>query len=307
MKKYLIILMISQLFAIPGFPGFNAWTSSSRLSMGGAGLLIKIPTAASGNPATLSINRLFSTSFVHYPAGINSQAVAIVFPKFDGGITCALRRLSYGVFEGLDENAIPTGRYISSDTWISAGYSKQLKNYPISYGFTGGLFYSNLDSHLATALYFSSGMIWYWKEQGFSLGLSVDNMGFILQSIVGSIDLLETAENKDTLPVKISLAITKQLAHLPLTLSIDGVVSLYKDYNDIFIGGIFQLPYDINLQWGTSTRKLDQNIRHDIWRSILGATGFGLNFNVGSTKTGIGTYFYGIGGWVTGLDLSVRF
>ena len=92
-------------------------------------------------------------------------------------------------------------------------------------------------------------MIWYWKEQGFSLGLSVDNMGFILQSIVGSIDLLETAENKDTLPVKISLAITKQLAHLPLTLSIDGVVSLYKDYNDIFIGGIFQLPYDINLQW----------------------------------------------------------
>ena len=150
-------------------------------------------------------------------------------------------------------------------------------------------------------------MIWYWKEQKSALGLSIENMGFILQSIDGSINLLETTENKDTLPVKISLAITKQLAHLPLTLSIDGVHSLYKDYNDIFIGGIFQLPYDINLKWGTSTRKLDQNIRQDIWRSILGATGFGLNFNVGSTKTGIGTYFYGIGGWVTGLDLSVRF
>ena len=109
MKKYLIILMIGQLFAIPGFPGFNAWTSSSRLSMAGAGLLIKIPTAASGNPATLSFNRLFSTSFVHYPAGINSQAVAIVFPKFNGELTCALRRISYGIFEGLDENAIPTG------------------------------------------------------------------------------------------------------------------------------------------------------------------------------------------------------
>ena len=65
MKKYLIILMISKLFANPGFPGFNAWTSSSRLSMGGAGLLKKFPTAASGNPAKLSINRLFSTSFVH--------------------------------------------------------------------------------------------------------------------------------------------------------------------------------------------------------------------------------------------------
>ena len=159
MKKYLIILMIGQLFAIPGFPGFNAWTSSSRLSMAGAGLLIKIPTAASGNPATLSFNRLFSTSFVHYPAGINSQAVAIVFPKFNGELTYVLRRLSYGIFEGLDENAIPTGHYISSDTWISAGYSKHLKNYPISYGFAGGFFYSNLDSHLATALYFSSGMI----------------------------------------------------------------------------------------------------------------------------------------------------
>ena len=226
MKKYLIILMIGQLFAIPGFPGFNAWTSSSRLSMAGAGLLIKIPTAASGNPATLSFD-----------------------PKFNGELTYVLRRLSYGIFEGLDENAIPTGHYISSDTWISAGYSKQLKNYPISYGFAGGFFYSNLDSHLATALYFSSGMIWYWKEQKSALGLSVDNMGFILQSIDGSIDLLETTENKDTLPVKISLAITKQLAHLPLTLSIDGVHSLYKDYNDIFIGGIFQLPYDINLKW----------------------------------------------------------
>lgn len=307
MKKYLIIIMTSQLFAVPAFPGFNAWTSSSRLSMAGAGLLIKIPTAAYGNPASLSINRLFSTSFVHYPAGINSQAVAILFPKFNGGLTCALRRISYGIFEGLDENAISTGRYIASDTWISAGYSRKLKNYPISYGFTGGFFYSSLASHIITALYFSSGIIWYWEKQQFALGLNVDNMGFILQSIDGSIDLPKTGENQDTLPVKISLSVTKQLAYLPLKLSIDGVYSLYKDYYGIFVGGIFQLPYDINFKWGTSTRKLDQNIRQDIWRSILGATGFGLSFNLGSTKAGIGTYFYGIGGWVTGLDLNVRF
>ena len=298
MKKYLIILILGQLYAESGFPGFNAWTSSSRLAMAGAGLLIKIPVAAYGNPAALLINRIFSTSFVQYPAEIHGQAVAIVFPKFNGGVTCALRRLSYGVFERLDENAVSTGNYISSDTWVNAGYSKQLKNYPISYGFTSWLFYSNLDSHHTTALYFSCGMIWFWKKQRAALGLSLDNMGFILQSI---------SMDKDILPIKITIGITKQLFHLPLTLAIDGVHSLHEHHSDIFIGGIFSLPYDINLKWGTSTLKFNQNIRQEIWKSILGATGFGLYFNYGAINTGVGTYFYGTSGWVTGLDLNVRF
>ena len=59
MKKYLIILILGQLYAESGFPGFNAWTSSSRLAMAGAGLLIKIPVAAYVNPAALLINRIF--------------------------------------------------------------------------------------------------------------------------------------------------------------------------------------------------------------------------------------------------------
>ncbi|MBE44778.1 MAG: hypothetical protein CMO16_06350 [Thaumarchaeota archaeon] len=298
MKKYLIILILGQLFAESGFPGFNAWTSSSRLAMGGAGQLIKVPVAAYGNPAALSSNRNFSTSFVHYPAGIHSQAVAIVFPKFDGQMTFALKRLSYGVFERLDEDAVSTGNYTSSDTWINAGYSNQLKTFPINYGFTGGLFFSNLDSYLSTLLYLSSGMIWMLKEQQAAVGLSLDNIGFAIQY---------TTQNKDILPVKISLGITKRLVHLPLTLAIDIVRLLQEKHRVIFIGGIFHLPHDIKFKWGTSTRKFDQNIRQEIWKSILGATGLGLHFNYGATDAGVGTYFYGTGGWITGMDLSVRF
>ena len=63
MKKYLIILILGQLFAESGFPGFNAWTSSSRLAMGGAGQLIKVPVAAVWwwlDPRRCSHRRFFS-------------------------------------------------------------------------------------------------------------------------------------------------------------------------------------------------------------------------------------------------------
>ena len=82
---------------------------------------------------------------------------------------------------------------------------------------------------------------------------------------------------------------------------------LQEKHRVIFIGGIFHLPHDIKFKWGTSTHKFDQNIRQEIWKSILGATGFGLHFNYGATDAGVGTYFYGTGGWITGMDLSVRF
>ena len=254
--------------------------------------------ARSANPANLSLSRSFSTSFVLYPAGIQAQSVSLLIPQSNRLITVAINHISYGIFKGYDENAIPTNNYSSSDTWMRLGYSRLSKNLPISYGISNQLYFSKLGKYSSKIFYLSLGAIWNIKKYKTNIGLSIDDI---------SINISPINNVTEKSPSRYNIGVSKKLEYLPLKISVDYLSINNKKNKDYFISGIFSLPKNLSFIWGTSTRKLSQNIKESVIKTILGSSGVGINYKDNGIIIGYGLYFYGTGGWTNGLDLSINF
>ena len=298
MKKFIILFLFYYLNGDTISPSLYSWFSASKLSQAGGGNLIMSPNSRSANPANLSLSRSFSTSFILYPAGIQAQSVSLLIPQSNRLITVAINHISYGTFKGYDENAIPTNNYSSSDTWMRLGYSGLSKNLPISYGISNQLYFSKLGKYSSMIFYLSLGVIWNIKKYKTNIGLSIDDIS-INKSRINNV--IEKS------PLRYNIGVCKKLEYLPLKISIDYLSINNKKNKDYFISGIFSLPKNLSFIWGTSTRKLSQNIKESVIKTIFGSSGVGISYKDNGIIIGYGLYFYGTGGWTNGLDLSINF
>jgi hypothetical protein len=298
MKKFIILFVFYYLNGDTISPSLYSWFSASKLSQAGGGNLNMSPNSRSANPANLSLSRSFSTSFVLYPAGIQAQSVSLLIPQSNRLITVAINHISYGTFKGYDENAIPINNYSSSDTWMRLGYSRLSKNLPISYGISNQLYFSKLGQYSSTIFYLSLGAIWNIKKYKTNIGLSIDDI---------SINISPINNVTEKSPSRYNIGVSKKLEYLPLKISVDYLSINNKKNKDYFISGIFSLPKNLSFIWGTSTRKLSQNIKESVIKTILGSSGVGINYKDNGIIIGYGLYFYGTGGWTNGLDLSIKF
>ena len=298
MKKLIILFVFYYLNGDTISPSLYSWFSASKLSQAGGGNLNMSPNSRSANPANLSLSRSFSTSFVLYPAGIQAQSVSLLIPQSNRLITVAINHISYGTFKGYDENAVPTKNYNSSDTWMRLGYSRLSKNLPISYGISNQLYFSKLGQYSSTIFYLSLGAIWNIKKYKTNIGLSIDDISINISPINNVIEKS---------PSRYNIGVSKKLEYLPLKISVDYLSINNKKNKDYFISGIFFLPKNLSFIWGTSTRKLSQNIKESVIKTILGSSGVGINYKDNGIIIGYGLYFYGTGGWTNGLDLSINF
>ena len=298
MKKFIILFLFYYLNGDTISPSLYSWFSASKLSQAGGGNLNMSPNSRSANPANLSLSRSFSTSFILYPAGIQAQSVSLLIPQSNRLITVAINHISYGTFKGYDENAIPTNNYSSSDTWMRLGYSGLSKNLPISYGISNQLYFSKLGKYSSMIFYLSLGVIWNIKKYKTNIGLSIDDIS-INKSRINNV--IEKS------PLRYNIGICKKLEYLPLKISIDYLSINNKKNKDYFISGIFSLPKNLSFIWGTSTRKLSQNIKESVIKTIFGSSGVGISYKDNGIIIGYGLYFYGTGGWTNGLDLSINF
>ena len=298
MKKFIILFLFYYLNGDTISPSLYSWFSASKLSQAGGGNLNMNPNSRSSNPANLSLSRSFSTSFILYPAGIQAQSVSLLIPQSNRLITVAINHISYGTFKGYDENAIPTNNYSSSDTWMRLGYSGLSKNLPISYGISNQLYFSKLGKYSSMIFYLSLGVIWNIKKYKTNIGLSIDDIS-INKSRINNV--IEKS------PLRYNIGVCKKLEYLPLKISIDYLSINNKKNKDYFISGIFSLPKNLSFIWGTSTRKLSQNIKESVIKTIFGSSGVGISYKDNGIIIGYGLYFYGTGGWTNGLDLSINF
>ena len=298
MKKFIILFLFYYLNGDTISPSLYSWFSASKLSQAGGGNLNMSPNSRSANPANLSLIRSFSTSFILYPAGIQAQSVSLLIPQYNRLITVAINHISYGTFKGYDENAIPTNNYSSSDTWMRLGYSGLSKNLPISYGISNQLYFSKLGKYSSTIFYLSLGAIWNIKKYKTNIGLSIDDISINTSRINNVIEKS---------PLRYNIGVCKKLEYLPLKISIDYLSIYNKKNKDYFISGIFSLPKNLSFIWGTSTRKLSQNIKESVIKTIFGSSGVGISYKDNGIIIGYGLYVYGTGGWTNGLDLSINF
>ena len=289
--------LFSICFGKTGYPAFDVFHSPSQLSLGGAGFLKPSPITSKMNPSVADTGINFSSSIIRYEANITSQTAGMSMPWRNGTGTFFISHISYGTFNGYDIYGQPTGNYKSGDTWLNVVYSKQLKYFPIRTGVSAQYFNSVLNDYNINALLVSMGSEVFIHRINGSLGLSFHNLGFTFKT---------NNIGQGTFEPKIVFSGSKELTHLPLTLFLDSIFLDRESEIDVFIGGIFKLKNNLQLQWGSSTRKIDHNLNQDLFRTVLGATGLGIGYFTGQTILHYGTFVFGTGATIHGLEIGVR-
>ena len=291
------IFIFSCMSAETGYPGFNVFASSFQLGLGGAGFLSPSPISSKLNPSIADTGRYFSTSIIRYQAGITSQSAGMSLPWKKGFGIFSVRHISYGTFDGYDDNLQSTGAYQSGDTWLQYGYSRQVSTIPLSLGTSAQFYNASLKDHQIKAILISIGSTFYIQKFQAIFGVSFHNIGKTFDG--------NNFAQGSIIP-KTVISGTKKLAHLPLTLYLDTIFSKEQVEPEIFLGGDFNLKHGIGIRWGTSTRKLDHNTQQDFFRSVIGASGFGVGINTGATSINYGTFIFGTGATIHGFQIGIQ-
>ena len=287
-----IIPFSSGVFSETSFPGMDIFTSSANISMGGAGYLKPSPLSSNINPSIYG-GKVFSASIIKYPAGIASQNIGIsflfknnTFGKF------SINNISYGIFEGYDENLISTGTYSASDTKISASYGKRILRLPIKLGVQSSFYFSNYGDYTFNIFSFSTGFSFRAKEQKFTLGMSIHNLATSSSDLV--VDLHP----------RLVISGSKKLKHLPLSLFLDLTSENSSDLT-AFIGGEFDINKNFQFRIGSSNRKFNQNIKKDIFSSVIGASGFGFGYKKKDILINYSIYMFGTGALSQSMEINI--
>ena len=287
-----IILSSSGAYSETSFPGMDIFTSSANLSMGGAGYLKPSPLSSNTNPSIYG-GKVFSASIIKYPAGIASQSVGVSFLfKNNTFGKLSINNISYGIFEGYNENLISTGTYSASDTKISASYGIGILRLPIKLGIQSSFYFSNYGEYTFNIFSFSTGFSFRAEEQKFKVGMSIHNLA------TSSSDLVV-----DLYPMLV-ISGSKKLKYLPLSLFLD-LTSENSSVLTLFIGGEFDINKNLQFRFGSSNRKFNQNIKKDIFSSVIGASGFGFGYKKRDILINYSIYMFGTGALSQSLEINI--
>ena len=287
------IIYSSLLFSKTSFPGIQLFSSSMNLSMGGAGYLKSFPSSFNINPAAFE-GKIFSASMIKYPASISNQNAGIIVPISNNGFgNFSISHLSYGTFEGYDEDGESMDSYNSSDTKISTSYSKGFSHFPFTIGIGSNIYFSNYGNNNLKIITLSSGVCLKLKKQKTLLGISIHDFG------------KNISRYKIELSPKLVISSAKELKYLPLKVFMDFIPEDNSPLT-VFLGGEFNINDKLQFRLGSSTRKFDQNIEEDFFRTIGGATGIGFGYDTKTAMIHYGVFMYGTGALIHGIDIVTK-
>ena len=281
-------------FQVSAVANVNSFTSPSCFSMGGAGSLFSSANTQIKNPAVLDKSRSITTSIVKYPSLINSQSVNINLPNDNTVFSASLKYLSYGAFKGYNQFGEDIGTYRSYETWVDGYLAKQIKPHSVFIGssicFKSSNFHIEKIKTLSTSLW----LIKQFKNKNNAIGFSINYIGLNFSN-----------RKLSTTSPNFILGASKKLKYLPAISYIDFL--RYREKTEIFTGICFLYGENIKLLVGSSTRKFGQNTSQNLFRSILGATGFGFVYEKNRISVQYGAYYYGVGLKVDGLNIGIIF
>lgn len=293
------LLLTAPLMGQTAFPGLQGWYQVQDLALAGAGSVLPELQHENSNPAARQgPGRLARAGVLYFPADIRALYLGLDRPIRNGRMTLGLRHRDYGSFPGFDAEARSTGTYSSGDTWLTAGLARPAGGRRFGYGVSAGLFISRLERYTATVAALTPGIVLELPEFQGRLGLSVQNLGLVLDHYTG---------RREEVPARVVLGFAKQLAHLPLHLGLDAGAGLGDGAAWVRLGGIFRLPLGIQVLWGTSSDKFSQQPHTLLTRDFLAATGIGLRLNGSRYQLEAAGYFYGPGAWASGFGLSAAY
>lgn len=299
MRFFTAIFFLNLLLAGVAYPGLENWYHPHRMSMTGAGGTVTNITADIVNPAALwTLPRQFEISFVSYPANITAESVHLSLVDKKSVTVYGLRHINYGLFKGRNELNQETENFFASDTWLNWAAAGHSTRWPLYWGFSAGLFISSLEDEQAVLFTFSLGAIVDFKKLDSKLGFSLINIGSVIKKY-------SVSEQK--LPSAVIISFSKNLAYLPLNVSID-VQNRFSTVRPVIrLGALFSLPYQLQLKLGTTTNRIQQSTGQSLVRDFIADTGFGLVWAYEAYHFETGVYSYGPSGWISGLAVGIKF
>jgi hypothetical protein len=97
---------------------------------------------------------------------------------------------------------------------------------------------------------------------------------------------------------------SKKLKYLPLSLFLD-LTSENSSVLTLFIGGEFDINKNLQFRFGSSNRKFNQNIKKDIFSSVIGASGFGFGYKKKDILINYSIYMFGTGALSQSLEINI--
>ena len=298
MNIIIFIFIISFVNGQTQYSAVNSFFSSTSLSLGGAGYLSSNLLSLKNNPAVKNDERLITTSIINYKNGISSQSFGVNFLFGGGNVSSSLKNISYGTFDKYDENKNLNGTYQSSENWFTILFSKEVKNLPLKVGMRYEHLFSHLADYFFQVPFISLGGKLYISNINTDIGISIHQL---------NINFFNKNHNNEIISPELVFSIVKSLEHLPLELYIDLISNKKLKFNEVFLGGVFNLKQNIQLYIGSSPRKFSQNNNSKFFNTIFGASGLGINYTKDLTSIKIGSYMYGTGYLISGFQIDVKF
>ena len=154
-----------------------------------------------------------SASYLNHLADLNAGFLAYS-RQYEGLGTASagLRFMSYGAFDGRDEQGNETGSFGASDVALTLGLARALSK-RVRYGASLHLIHGVLEEARATALAADLGVLYHLPASQLTVSASVHHLGTTLDGYY---------QEGTKLPVDLRLGVSKQLAHLPLRIAASG-------------------------------------------------------------------------------------
>lgn len=295
-----ILLGLTTVFGEISYPGLLTWSHTPTIALAGGGRILFGAEGDRLNPAVLSYekNRQFHASLIQFPADIRLESFSILFPTEISNKSLSFRHQSLGIFDGYDESGNETGKYQSGETIITGSFSKKVQNMPLRWGVSSSIFYSQLYNYSSVAIALNGGVLLDIPIIKSVIGINFENVGFPLSSYT---------DHKESLPSQMAVSLSKKLAHLPLQIMLEAPYSFQTEELNIILSGEFKLINGIQIRLGTSSERINQNIQQSVSQSAISGTGLGINYVGKDYSIGIGSYFYGTGEWINGIEFGGNF
>lgn len=153
-----------------------------------------------------------SLSYLNHLSDINAGTLSYsrTLPGLETTLSGGVRFVHWGTLEGRNARGERTGSFSAGDVAVTLGASRSLGS-RVRYGANVHLLYAQIERAQAVAVGTDLGVLYRLPARQLTVGASLRNLGVSLDGF---------AREEASLPLDLQLGLSKQLAHLPLLVSV---------------------------------------------------------------------------------------
>ncbi|MCH8324951.1 MAG: type IX secretion system protein PorQ [Bacteroidetes bacterium] len=206
------------------------------------------------NPSGLKLikDKKISFSYVNHLLDINLASVSYTQDVGTWGrFGAAFEYISYGNFTRADQFGNKIGEFDAGELALIIGYANNLEE-NFYYGVNIKFINSSIADQSSSAIAFDFGLHYSIPSQGLSFGIALLNTGFQISKFFNT---------KEDLPLNLVIGVSKKMAHLPLTLSVDFNKLNESDdpntgrFEAFSVGAEFELSKSFSVRFGYNNEK----------------------------------------------------